>query len=254
MHLPANSDSIEPMPPKRRFTSAYLAAAFAGLIWAGGCTESEWPDRDPLVVDRVPVDSLEFLPPGARFALEDSLTPVLFGGFRAGYACTQIQILELEPRSAGPGRPAGFAARVRLQLPGNAACPVDTSPRDSEHLRRFTHGDGPTLRLLDTLGDVQDSVALVRGALAFDSLELKPPALSTSRYGFDYHDTAGGLPRVLSADSLNACEFLNHADFLRVGDTVWVRYSWVTLDPAPENDSCRGDVHGDSLTPLPRRP
>ncbi len=266
MHLPANSDSIEPGPRKRRFPAVFpsaplpgpktmfLAAAVAGLIWAVGCTESEWPDRDPLVVDEVPVDSLEFLPPGARFALEDSLTPVLFRGFRAGYACTQVQLLELEPRAAGPASPSGLAARVRLQLPGNAACPVEASPRDDSLLRRFARGDGPTLRLLDTVGGVLDSVALVRGVLAFDSLELEPPALSTSRYRFFYDDTAGGQPRLLSADSLNSCEFLNHADYLRSGDTVRVRYSWVTLDPAPENDSCRGDLHGDALEPLPRRP
>jgi hypothetical protein len=204
------------------------------------------------------VDSLEFLPPGARFALEDSLTPVLFRGFRTGYVireeddCTEVRILELEERAPAAGSPGGFSARVSLRLPADAACPVDTAPRDSVHLRRFARGDGPTLRLLDTLGGVLDSAALVRGVLAFDSLVLAPPAKSITRYRFAYRDTVDALPPVLSADSLNACEFLNHADLLRAGDTVRVRYSWVTLDPAPANDSCRGPVHADFLTPLPR--
>ena len=49
-------------------------------------------------------------------------------------------------------------------------------------------------------------------------------------------------------------EFLNHADFLRSGDTVRVRYSGVTRDPSPGNDSCRGTPYADGVEPRPRRP
>lgn len=265
MQPPVNSASSDALPgrrrPAHRARASLAVPAVLGLFlllgllpWAGGCTASEWPDRDPLRVDNVPVDSLEFLPPGARYALEDSLTPVLFRGFRIGYACTDIRILELEAAPPAPGAPAGYVARVGLELPGDADCPVATAPRDVELRRRFAGGADSVLRLLDTLGGVLDSVVRVRGTLDSDSLVLVPPAKSTSRYRFAYRDSIGGAPPVLSADSLGPCESLNHADYLRSGDTVRVRYSWVTRDPAPGNDSCRGPVHADAVEPRPRRP
>jgi hypothetical protein len=73
--------------------SAWMLAALLG------CGKGVWPDRDPVIVDGIRVDSLKFLPSGSRFVLEDSLTSILFRKFRPGYLCSRILKLDAEPLS-----------------------------------------------------------------------------------------------------------------------------------------------------------
>lgn len=225
-----------------------LAAFFSG------CTQSEYADRDSLVIDRAPVDSLEFLPVGSRFLLEDSLSEVLFRGFHLGYVCTRITTLELE--RLGSIQPPRYMARLGLRLPPKPTCALDSIAEDSVLMRRFTASDGPTATLVDSLGSVLDTAEVVRGILLRDSLQLVAPALSAFHGRFFFRDTVGTLQRMLTADSLNSCEYLNHAEYRknRKGDTTRVTFTWVLKDAAASPDSCKGPTRRDALVPVPARP
>lgn len=238
-------------PPERRRVPPGIAGFLAGIACLlAACTGSEWPGRDPIEVRGAPVDTLEFLPRGARFVLLDSLTEVRVGGLRLGYRCTEILAFGLE-RKASPV--PGYAVRLDYRLPADPDCALDPGARDSALAARFEAADGPTVRLVDSLGAVLDSARAVRGTLHRDSLELKAPALTVFASRFFFRDTLGTVPRLLSADSLTSCEFLNHAEYERKSDSLKViRYSWVTLDASAAPDSCRGPLHGDFLEPLAR--
>lgn len=239
---------------RNRPSKAWACLAALSALWAAGCATDDWPDRDPLVVERAPVDTLEFLPRGSRFILQDSLAEVRFGGIRLGYACTKVLAFDLEKKSSLPS--PGWSALLSLELPAVPDCALDDSSRSDTLSRRFPASEGAVVRLLDSAGKVLDTAFLARGVLAFDSLDLKSPALSVSQGRFTFRDTIGGVggaARRLSADSLTSCEFLNHADFRRHGDTTTVRYSWITLDAAESPDGCQG-MRQDALEPLQRRP
>lgn len=259
MRPPAPASQPDPArsaPPRRRAPATVRVPAAAAGFLAGlallmpACTGSEWPDRDPIEVRGAPVDTLEFLPPGSRYVLVDSLTEVRVGGFRLGYRCTEILAFGLERRTSPS---AGYAARLDYRLPADPDCPLDSGARDSVLAARFAAADAPAARLLDSLGAVLDTALAVRGTLSHDSLELRAPSLSVFKSRFFFRDTVGSAGRMLSADSLSSCEFLNHAEYVRKSDSLKViRYSWVTLDAAAAPDSCRGPLHGDFLAPLAR--
>jgi hypothetical protein len=243
------------MPPharRRPARGAIPAAALLGICLIASCSLDEYPDRDPLVVESAPVDSLEFLPPGVRHLLADSASRVLVAGYRPGYACTEITAMDLERRAGWD--PPGFTARVGFRLPAEPTCPLLDSARDSVVEMRFGESDGPVVRLLDSTGQVLDQAELVRGTLSSDSLVHVSPALTAAKGRFTYRDSSGFLGRQLFADSLGPCERLNHAVFAERRDTTVVRYSWITLDPAFAPDSCSGAPRQDTLTPLPERP
>jgi hypothetical protein len=253
MRLPAPSASTESARPAglRAGAGAALAAALLGAGHLASCALDEYPDRDPLVVEGAPVDSLEFLPPGARYVLADSAAGVLVKGYRPGYACTEITAMGLERRAGWD--PPGYVAKVGFKLPAEPTCPLLDSARDSVVAARFGEADGPVARLLDSAGRTLDEAGIVRGTLSTDSLVHVAPALTASKGRFTYRDSSGFLGRQLFADSLGPCELLNHADFSERRDTTVVRYSWVTLDPVSAPDSCAGPTRQDTLTPLPAR-
>jgi hypothetical protein len=244
MRVPADRKAAIPIP-------TLLAAAIIACLPAG-CMTEQYPDRDPLVVENAPVDSLAFLPPGARYVLEDSLSAILFQGYRPGYACTEVTALDLS-RRAGLN-PPGFSARLDLRLPARPTCAITDSARDTVAEFRFTAADGPVVRLLDSSGTVLDTALLVEGALSADTLVHVGPALTASEGRFTYRDSSGTLGRLLFADSLGACEFLNHAEFSEQRDTTTIRFTWVTLDPSAAPDSCMGPSRQDTITPIPARP
>lgn len=249
--LSASTEGVRPAAGRRPFRGAFLAAALLSAGLPASCSLDEYPDRDPLVVERAPVDSLEFLPPGVRYLLADSASKVRLAGYRLGYACTEITALGLGRRAGWD--PPGYVAEVGLRLPAEPTCPLEDAPRDSVVEMRFGESDGPVVRLLDSAGGVLDQAELVRGTLSTDSLVHVSPALAAVNGRFTYRDSSGFLGRQLFADSLGSCERLNHADFTERNDTTVVRYSWVTLDAAFAPDSCAGSAHQDTLTPLPAR-
>jgi hypothetical protein len=219
-----------------------------------GCTGSDWADRDPIEIRGAPIDTLEFLPVGSRFVLLDRLTEVRVGSFRLGCSlgdrCAEIVSFGLEKASSPV---EGYAARLDYRLPAVPDCPLDSGVRDSVLALRFGPADMPVVRLLDSLGAVLDSAHAVRGSLSHDSLVLRSPAISAFNSRFFFSDTTGFQGRILSADSLTSCDSLNHSEFVRLSDSLSViRYSWVTVDPATANDSCRGPSHRESMVPVAR--
>lgn len=242
-------------PPERRGPAGsparLLAAAWAGIACLlPACTASEWSDRDPIVVRGAPLDTLEFLPPGSRHILLDSLTEVRVAGIRLGYRCTEILAFGPEWKTSPV---PGYAVRLDFRLPADPDCPLETGVRDSVIAVRFAAADGPTVRLLDSLGTVLDSAEAVRGRLSHDSLELKGSAATAFNSRFFFQDTSMPGGRLLRADSLSSCERLNHAEYARKSDTLAVvRYSWVTLDVPVPGDTCRWTPADRVIVPLAR--
>lgn len=240
-------------PATRRAACALLAGvalAATGLLLAG-CDGDDWPDREPLLIENAPVDTLEFLPRGSRYLLADSASTSLVRGYHLGYACTEILAFRLDRRSAPP---AGWSPRIRLRLPPAPTCALDTASRDSALSLRFADPDGPVIRLVDSLGVILDTATLVRGTLSFDTLVHVAPTLAAFDGRFHYRDTTGLLRRELASDSLRPCESLNHAEYRKKGDTTVVRYSWVTRSPPSPADSCQGAVRREAMEPVPSLP
>ena len=225
------------------------ALALASLL---GCADAVWPDRDPRATE-VRVDSLKLLPAGGRYLLKDSLSSVLFRGYNKGYLCSRLLEFGLVPDSADP---LALVARVRVELPSDAGCPLD-SARDSLASQRFRGAPDTVLRLLAGPGRPTDSARLVRGRLDQDSLVYVTSTTGTVTRGrFTYRDSSSLAGRLLHADTLGPCESLNHAAFTKSKDTTKVRFSWVALDPIPSAgaDSCRaGPVDRDDLAVRPAR-
>lgn len=254
--------SISAPPRMRRPWRSAIRTAAALLLLAGyslhlgACSGDEWPDRDPLIVEHAPVDSLEFLPADTRYLLADSLTPIRVSGMRLGYACTRVLSLDLEGQAFA--QPHGFAARMRLELPATPTCALDDSTRDSVLLRRFALSEGPVVRLVDSSGAILDSAWLAPGVAAQDSLVTTPKATGglTFRGRFYYYDTTAEPPyrHRLASDSLGACERLYRAERTSRGDTTTVRYTLVTLDSLASPGICDVVPRRDSLTVLPARP
>jgi hypothetical protein len=243
----------------RPFLSCARAAILAGLLTAflmafsalAGCDQSVYPDREPAVVEGIRVDSLRFLPRGTRFVLADSATQVRFVRFHPGYACTQVLTMTLARTDTG-AVPTFFPS-TKVRLPAAPDCPVDSGGRDSLIAHVFGAGTG-AVRLANSSGAITDSAIVARGSMAFDTLNgVKGIAGTVSKGRWTLRDSSVLAPRLLFADSLSSCEFLNQADYANKGDTVTVRLSWVTLDAAVSPDSCRGPAHADSV-PAPRAP
>lgn len=247
--LTASSAACPPEAPRRSGPRRRPGAGAAALVlWAAlaaayalsACSGDEWPERDPIVIERAGVDSLEFLPAGTRYILADSLTSVRVRGLRLGYACTRILAMDLEENTFV--QPPGFAARIRLELPSAPTCAALDSAVDTVIQRRFDASEGPDIILLDTAGAPFDTAVLVRGTSVLDSFVHVPGSIAniTIAGRFTWYDTATVSPRTLAADSLNSCELLSHAEWSRRRDTTTVRYTLVTLDSAASPDSCRG--------------
>ncbi|MDQ2999684.1 MAG: hypothetical protein M3Y08_00275 [Fibrobacterota bacterium] len=219
---------------------------FVAALFLPGCGGSVWPERSPVTVENVRIDTVRFLPPGGRFILQDSLVRIQLKGINIGYACSEI--LELKLEDAPSGTPPAFKPRSRIRLPAVPDCAVDSNAvQDSILTRIFGAGTG-IVRIANSSGKPMDSAQVVRGTLHSDSLEGVVGITRTlTKRPWTFQDSLGSLSRTVSGDSLSSCTFLNKAEFSAVKDTVKVRLSYVTLDSAASPDSCRGPLHRDTV-------
>lgn len=208
-------------------------------VFAAACSVDPGQDRAGAEAAGIRIDSVRFLPFGSRFVLADSATDVAFLGYHAGYVCSRF--LELGLADAPTGAVPAYRPVTRIRLPGGGECPVDSGGRDTVAAHVFAAG--ALIRLADVSGRVTDSALLVRGRIAYDSIVGVPDSAGKSFAAgkIAYRDGGPGLPGELSADSVPACRYLNSADREPgSGDTLKIRYTWVTLDPSASPDSCRG--------------
>ena len=240
--------------PEARFLRRRQRAVAAFLLLLAGCGQGTWPDRDPTPVDNVRVDSLKFRPEGGRYVLVDSSWEILFLKFRPGYACSKVLRLAVEPAQILSSR-LELKPVIRVQPPAKPTCAFDSEGRDSVIAYVFRSVDGDSAVLLDSKGGPTDRAKLVRGALHTDSLAyVRPGNGSMARGDYLYLDSAASRQRMLvSGNSLPACQVLNQAEYRNAGDTVKVRFTWVTLQPK-DPDSCLATrPHLDTVPVRPAR-
>ena len=228
-----------------------ILAAFALVSAVAACSVDPGPDRTGTVVQGIRVDSLRFLPFGSRFVPRDSSVRIAFIKYHAGYVCSRFLDLRLDD---GPsGDPPAYRPYTRVSLPGSEECAIDTGGRDTIGFHVFA-GDS-LARLANSSGKVTDMALVVAGRLDADSIRgVLGADRAFSAGNLTYRDSSSLPGPELKADSLPACRYLNSAESEKSGkDTVVLRLTWVTLDPAPGNGFCGGDPHSDSAPVRPRR-
>ncbi len=235
-------------------TRAWMLRMAAGSLYLGlcltalsGCGVGSEIDREPTIASGIRVDSVSILPRGSRFVLRDSLTRLVFGKFFRGYACSRI--LEMDLDSVSTGMPPAFLPLTRVRLPASADCALDSAGRDSLVTHVFREPEG-LIRLANSAGRITDSAQVVSGTMSFDSLTGIFSTLTRTFSSGHYSvvDSAGQTPRYLYIDTLACGRYLNQAEFSPQGDSLKVRLSIVTLDPAAAPGSCQGTTHEDTVT------
>lgn len=226
-------------------------AAFLFALLAAACSLEPWSGREGSVVENVQVDTLRFLPYGGIYILRDSTTPIRHIGFRTAYKVGKdcSVILSMGVDSVPVGMPPAFPAVSRIRLPGNPeTCVIDTGGQTK--VIPHTFKDGTTIRIANSALKITDSATLVRGKIAFDSIKGVTGLAGTySVGGMLFRDSSSLAERFLFSDTVPSCKRLNQADFwkgdsLGKGDTIMVRYSWVTLDAS---EGCSGPAARDSV-------
>jgi hypothetical protein len=245
------------MNPFRSAPRASGLSAMAVLL-AAGCSLDPWSGREGVIVNNIQVDSLRILPYGSRYVLRDSAASIRFQDFRTGYAVGRdcARILEMRVDSVPAGIPPAYRPVTRLQMPGNPeVCAVDSGGQDDTISHVFR--DGSRVRLANSAGAITDSALLVSGSLLLDSIKGIPGVAGTfSVGGLTFRDSSSLAPRLLHTDTVDGCKRFNQAEYRKgdkfgKGDTVTVRYSWVTLASAADGATCGGPVAEDSI-PVPR--
>lgn len=240
-----------------RYAGPALAAA---ALLAAACSLEPWAGREGTIVENVRVDSLRFLPYGSRYVLRDSASPIRFQDLRTGYAvgreCARILVLAVD--SIPAGTPPAFPPVTRVQMPGNPeTCAVDSGGQDDTVAHVFRAGS--VIRLANSAGAITDSANLVSGTIAYDSIKgITGVAGTFSAGSLTFRDSSSLAPRFLFSDTVDGCRRLNQAEYRKgdgkgKGDTVTVRYSWVTLASAAEGPTCGGPAARDSVPVLPER-
>lgn len=243
------------MKPFRSFPG--MPAAILLALLAAACSLEPWSGREGSVVENVQVDTLRFLPYGSRYILRDSATPIRHIGFRTAYAVGKdcAVILSMGVDSVPVGMPAAFPAFSRIRLPGNPeTCPIDTGGQSQ--VVPHTFKDGTIIRIANSALKITDSATLIRGTIAFDSIVGVTGLAETFEVnGLTFRDSSSLADRALFTDTVPPCKRLNQSDWwkgdsLGKGDTVKVRYSWVTLDAS---EGCSGPAARDSVKSAKRR-
>ncbi len=226
----------------------YAFAAFA--LMAAACAVDPGQERPGTVVNGIAVDSVRFLPYGSRFILRDSAAPVAFLGYHAGYVCSRF--LEMGIKDAPEGEPAAYRPATRISLPGNDECALDSGGRDTSAAHVFRAGD--SIRLATPAGKVTDSARLVAGRMDSNSIKGVPGKDRSFSVGkLTYRDSSAS-GKVLEADSVPACMYLNTAEWAKgTGDTVAIRMTWVMVDPESDPNGCAHPARAERIPVLPQR-
>jgi hypothetical protein len=228
----------------KRFGFAALALA------AAACSVDPDLDRAGTIANGIAIDSVRFLPFGSRFVLKDSASPIAFLGYHAGYACSRF--LELGLGTGPEGAPPAYRPSTRVRLPAGDECPLDSGARDTSATYAFKDGD--TIRLATPAGTITDSARLVAGRLDSSSIRGVPDSNRVFTAGKLTYMDSSAHGRVLVADSVPDCMYLNSADWEKGSrDTVTVRITWVTVDAGSGPAGCADTAASDTIPVLARR-
>lgn len=248
----ARPSPARPQPPARcgaPVLAALVALATLGAM-AGGlvaCTDTGWPDRDPVVLDNPGADSLVFHPP-VHYALPGDPLTVRVHGLKTGYACAEVLAFKDTVSDSADHRVVSVTARIRW--PGVPECPLVTGKDTTFDLTAPSAGRTLVLR---TPGGVRsDSLRVFSGSGSVREFGHPPGDTLTVHDRFTFRDSTAAHPRrVLYTHALAPCEVLQSAVWSRrpSGDTLRISYRILTASPAlPDTvlPAC-ADTHGDTI-------
>lgn len=220
-----------------------MFAVTGGLM---GCTDTGWPDRDPVTIDNPGADSLVFHPP-VKYALAGDTVTVKLYGLKTGYACTEILAFRDTASDSADHRFVSVTAKVRW--PGIPECPLVTGKDTAFGLT--VPAAGRTLVLRPPGGALTDSLWVFSGTGSVQEFRHHPGDTLSVHGRFTFRDSTAAHPRrVLSTHTLAPCEVLQSAVWSRLSeDTLRISYRTLIAAPAlPDTllPACAG-IHGDTV-------
>jgi hypothetical protein len=224
-----------------------LCGTLAPLLLTA-CNQSSWPEHEPTVIENTGADSVKVWPPGVRHALPGDVVFARVHGLRRVYVCARV--LEFEGLSLDSAGASYLTPRARIESPGLPDCALSKGLDTVFEATAPVAGKRTYLRT--PAGLVTDSLLSITGFATMEGfLHLPGDTLSVSgRYSFR-DSTAGHPTRVLVADSMAICEFVQGTTWRRsqVGDTLIIGIR--TIQAAPIDTSllpaCAGQ-HADTVT------
>ena len=231
----------------RRVRRLALAFSILATVFLVACTDTGWPDRDPVIVDNPDADSLVFHPPLAYALPGDRLT-VAVRGLKTGYACADILAFAGIVTDSGTRTIISVTSQVRR--PGTPECPL--VPGKDTSFETGAPAAGRTVVLRTPRGAATDSLFVFAGTASVHTFMQAPEDTLNSHDRFTFRDSTTAHPRrVLYTDSLASCEALQSAVFSRRAGSDTLRISYRTLTAAPALPdtilpACSG-IHGDTV-------
>jgi len=231
----------------RRFWISSIVLGFF-LLASNGCGINVWDDRDGTVARNIRIDSLQFVPSLTRFVLADSITPIRFRGMHLGFTCSEILSLGLDSNLHDTY--LILKPTSKIKLPAEPSCPVDTSShRDTVIDFKFKSLKKPfSLVLHNSLDSLTNTAFLIRGKIFSDTLNgVLDSSKNVVMNSLVFHqDSLGSLKNQLHLENVSSCTFLNTAKMTNKGDTVQIRYTWISQDSSTAQDLCHTN-HSDSI-------
>jgi len=214
------------------------------------CGFSPWPDRDPIQTNGLPTGDLKFYPGPRLYLKPGESLQVKISGIVTGYACTQIQSLDLKPDLdlSAAGGPV-YVSAIKALVPSLPDCAQENG-RDTVVTFAINLPGGKKVWLANSEQDLTDSTSTAVGTWHSDLLlQTKSDSGITASGRYVFTDSSSTGNGFLTADSLPACAALSSAWARRKQDSVFVNVQWVEQDPAAQDLAfpCRDSGYRDSL-------
>jgi hypothetical protein len=186
-----------------------------------------------------------------KYAVPGDSVVVRILGLQRGFTCARILDLRLEWIDLGGD--ALLRLRDSIELPADGGCPVD--PGLDTSLKIALNRSADTRIRLQPRADLStDSIFLVEAAAVLDSLVYVPSPTGVAVSGrFVFRDSTATYPRrTVDSDSLQTCEVLQAAAYVRSGDSLRVKFQRLELHPVRHRDlpPCDGP-HADTVEAVP---
>ncbi len=216
------------------------------------CSQATWPERTPHRIEAA-VDKALFWPTKIRYIADGDTAVLLFQGLRRGFACSRVLELNTEPLFVPD---TALRLRDSVELPADAACPLDAKGLDTILKMTTAFLPGTLLHLQTPDGSSTDSARMVAATLrTVIGVRVIAPESSALSGRFIVRDSTAAHPlRTVESDSLPPCETLYGAAYTRNADTLQVVFRILVLDSARHANlpPCLG-IHSDTAEIAPDR-
>lgn len=225
----------------RRAHASFLAGAAFAAAGLGACVGAEDDDGtlhfpQTVLVENPDADSVTFWPRHVLYARYGDTLFATIHGLKRVAECAEPSLVSWN-FSQDTAKNQSYRPRARFVIPGGSTCRADTVGLDTTFKVVFFTSAGKRMRLLTPGGKATDSVLFVDAASVatvdvFTRAPGDPDSLAVGRFTF-LDSTAARPRRMIRADSLAACEFLQSAVHERRDDTLRVRLRRIEAAPLP---------------------